>query len=225
MIPTTLLLVATVCLLNMRLASASIYPTKPIQGTTYTVDQCDLIEWKNTRQAPRCEGPVVIDLHVADDRMPATDSYVATVGKFSPNDKEAEFCPPANLRYRGSEYVFRFYCSNLPHDPIYTHDFSILGTAPSPYNAAFAHNSTRVATTATISTMTSPLSTTTSYVLASTTSTVYADSVDPSGHDEYRRKRPYYPNSARKNGIDMEKLKFRLVFIVWPALVGISMSL
>jgi len=73
MIPTTLLLVATVCLLNMRLASASIYPTKPIQGTTYTVDQCDLIEWKNTRQAPRCEGPVVIDLHVADDRMPATD--------------------------------------------------------------------------------------------------------------------------------------------------------
>ncbi|THV01853.1 hypothetical protein K435DRAFT_836743 [Dendrothele bispora CBS 962.96] len=220
MVPSSLLFVAVICLLNMRLASAAVWPTKPVQGTKYTVGKCGMIEWKNTPNAPQCEGPVVIDLHVANG------PYLATVGEYDLSDKKAEFCPPDDLHYRGSKYVFLFYCNNSPK-PVYTHDFTIRGTTPfSKYSAAFANNteamspgSTSISTssTTTLSQFSQPASSSTSSpFLASTTSTVSADSFDDN-------RRNY--NSARKNGIDMEKLKFRLVFIAWPALVGISMAL
>ncbi|KAF5353682.1 hypothetical protein D9758_008609 [Tetrapyrgos nigripes] len=220
MVPTNLLFIAAVSLLNLRLVSASLWPTRPVEGTTYQVGKCGTIEWEETQQDPQCGDSLVIDLHVADGR------YIATVGEFDADADQAMFCPPSDLCYHGSNYVFLFYCANS-RGPVYTHDFTILNTTPcsdAEYNQAFAHNTTSSGTPTTMTvpaTYTTPDSGSSSRILSSSTTTVFPDNED---QDDYRQRKKVY-NSARTSGFDMEKIKFRLVFIVWPALIGISMAL
>lgn len=91
----------------------------------------------------------------------------------------------------------------------------VVGSAPGNPAATFVlPNTTIISQLAPTKTMDTP-------------QTVYPNPLKP-GQDVASGGKGHYHNSASSLGstrVDLEKLKFRLVFIVWPALIGISMAL
>lgn len=45
------------------------------------------------------------------------------------------------------------------------------------------------------------------------------------GEQQQQQLGPFTPNTAGRRVFDVERFKFRLVFIIWPALIGVTMAM
>ncbi|KAG7095258.1 hypothetical protein E1B28_006031 [Marasmius oreades] len=230
---------------------AGVYITEPWADSKWTACQCQTLSWKDDAHPPHLfhmTGPAVADLYTE------AGHYTASVQIDDIKSGSVTVClpDPCTIEYRSSQYEVRI---NADDKIYWSHSFNITNIRCSPnacnpqkHPQAFvaAESDTILSDARTKSSASSeilhqttvPLAVTSSPVIGvpqnkpsvSTASTVPAASSDT----------PLQPASfglqSHRNGastrftksghwLDSEKMKFRLVFIVWPALVGISMAL
>ncbi|KAG2151568.1 uncharacterized protein EDB93DRAFT_262620 [Suillus bovinus] len=215
--------------------SASLYPIQPIQSTVYYAGQTALTSWIDDGTYPPLSNMGGITIQLYCD----SDTYLATLAtNVSSGAKSYRLDIPRSLvlLHDVSNFTLR-YLTNTPYEMvIYSADFRIVAqgdSIPTPTNAnASAGASSAVGSTSgnlffqatrTLSPSVSPsssLSGSESGTSTSTPSTVMPPlrPGDVGSIDQPSR------NSAAGR-IDIEKLKFRVVFILWPALLGVTMAL
>ncbi|KIK63300.1 hypothetical protein GYMLUDRAFT_83847 [Collybiopsis luxurians FD-317 M1] len=237
--PLFLFLFFGLCLLNARLASARLYPTCPVQGTVYYSRKCDPITWKDDEKSPnmRDMGLISVDLYMGEKFIYTIDQTYADAGSIM-------FCPPSPEDFdwpKNSEsnfFTIRFK-GDGENCTVYTHDFRISGissldaTSLNTFSEFVqAPGTSTLTASSSIATATSSTSTLnhqrpSGYDTSSTT--VYADPLPGSGKDGKvdinRAHHKYHGGAFSWKAMDTEKMKFRFVFIVWPALIGICMAL
>ncbi|KAJ3915158.1 hypothetical protein F5877DRAFT_82097 [Lentinula edodes] len=228
------------CLLNIRFVAARLYPTRPVNSTVYHCGKCDPITWVDDGKNPSMQnlGLLTVDLY-------CRGQYIFTIEQTYPDAEMLMFCPPSPDDFQWPQncdgYTLLFNGDNpSENSTIYTHDFHITGTSRAARfdikNHTVDENSilrtalgvsppSTLSSTAFVNlpTPTAPASTVNGRPQSSDTSatTVYADPLPGSNN----ANRPHHNSASFSRGVDMEKLKFRFVFIVWPALIGISMAL
>ncbi|KAE9405276.1 hypothetical protein BT96DRAFT_1015708 [Gymnopus androsaceus JB14] len=216
--PFFFLFILGLCLLNFRLAAAELYPTRPVASTVYRTQHCDPVTWIDDGKNPSMQnmGQLTVDLYCENEN----DYYVLTIGQADPLGQTLMFCPPRDFPWPDCDHRYKLLFNGTDgKKPIETHNFQIIGTHP---------NGGRTITIAPTSTSASAASTATSnqrpqgYDTSSTT--VYADPL-PYGSSGKKGSDAHRNSASSSRGVDMEKMKFRFVFIVWPALIGISMAL
>ncbi|KAJ3782568.1 hypothetical protein GGU10DRAFT_389773 [Lentinula aff. detonsa] len=225
-------------LYEFHIISARLYPTRPVSGTVYHCGKCDPITWMDDGKNPSMQnlGLLTVDLY-------CKDQYVFTIEQADPDAEMLMFCPPSPHDFQWPQgcnaYTLLFNGDNpSENQTIYTHDFRISGTSRAAkvefMNHTIAGNpALRTALGVGSQTLTISPTTSVSQVPTSTTpasltderhrsdtsaTTIYADPLTSTD-------RSHRNGASFTRSIDMEKLKFRFVFIVWPALIGISMAL
>ncbi|KAG1813667.1 uncharacterized protein BJ212DRAFT_1588642 [Suillus subaureus] len=213
-------------LLTLKLVSASLYPIQPIQNTVYYSGQSALTKWIDDGTYPLLTdmGGITIELYCD------SDTYLATLARnVTPGAMSCQLDIPRSVVYDGSNFTLR-YITNTPYDMIiYSADFRI----------AVQGDSLPTATHLNASSVTSSSSTTSENLFFQATTTPSSSSGstpspsltnlaipplrpgDVGNIDQPSRSR--LGNAAGR--IDIEKLKFRVVFILWPALLGVTMAL
>ncbi|KAI0087241.1 hypothetical protein BDY19DRAFT_956916 [Irpex rosettiformis] len=233
------LAVALTCALT---ALGNIYGTSPIANTVWTAGRSETVEWIDDKTSPRLSrlGPVDVELYSSDDNL------VATLAQgIDAEDKSFSAWISPSWGYDGSDYYIMFSCKKPPVT-IFTASFTIVGmaymsssgdntTAWSPDSDGFDPDSlgpNSPNTTATSTHSVSAVHSTGLSVSASATSSAQPSSTLPpiSPQDEEDYLRNHRGPGAVSNGgttlnIDYERLKFQLVFIIWPAIIGITMAL
>jgi len=214
------LLLALACL---KFVSSSLYPTRPIADTTFISGQLASITWidDNTHKPQLLQmGPLKIDLYAGKH------TYVKTLANnVSPGARSLNVTLPTNLSAYGSAYTLRFTSKRPAPLTVYTALFTIIDNATAfelnPISTANI-NGTQLLLTLVLpsSTIVSELTPTPSFAASST---VVANPL-PSSSDGLNRVLNGGVSTTGKR-FDMEKFKFRLVFIVWPALIGLSMAM
>ncbi|KII85492.1 hypothetical protein PLICRDRAFT_178557 [Plicaturopsis crispa FD-325 SS-3] len=199
-------------------ASAALYATQPTANTVYNVDEPGEITWVDDGMHPRLKdmGPVRIDLFTASGAR-----FIATLARnVNAGAKSTNITFP-QLNITADEYMLSF-VSKSPPLTVYTADFAI---NPS---ANITSIDPRIA--APLLTLVLPSTTYVSQLSPTTgpaaQQTVYASPIagSDSGKPLSRQSSAASGKSASQR-IDMEKIKFRLVFILWPALIGITMAM
>ncbi|KAG1853291.1 hypothetical protein C8R48DRAFT_723493 [Suillus tomentosus] len=203
--------------------SASLYPIQPIQNTVYYAGQTALTNWIDDGTYPLLNNMGGITIQLYCD----SDTYLATLAtNVSPGAKSYRFDIPRSLvqLHGGSNFTLR-YLTSIPYDMvIYSADFGIVvqgDSLPTPTNASASSRSTSqnlfFQATHTPSLSLAPSD--------SGTSTPTPGSVIPPLRpgDVGTIDQPSRNSAAGR--IDIEKLKFRVVFILWPALLGVTMAL
>ncbi|KAH7907446.1 hypothetical protein BJ138DRAFT_1129162 [Hygrophoropsis aurantiaca] len=187
-------------------ALCGLYPTKPIQNTVYEAGTPVLTTWVDDKTYPRIDtlDPLEIQLFCDDD------TYITTLATgVDPKSLSYQFTIPPNLVYSGSNFTIRFIPNTAGSDLIiYTADFTIAMNSQANSSSASSHS------------VTSSLASSSSTAIPPTTYT--APPLRP-GDIGYVPKSQQQKSAGRR--IDIEKVKFRLVFILWPALIGITMAL
>ncbi|KAJ4474245.1 hypothetical protein J3R30DRAFT_649903 [Lentinula aciculospora] len=223
-------------LLNLRLVAARLYPTRPVSGTLYHCGKCDPITWIDDGKNPSMQnlGLLTVDLY-------CKNQYVFTIEQADPDAGMLMFCPPSPRDFQWPQdcdvYTLLFNGDNhSENQTVYSHDFSVSGTSRTRIDVK-NHTTDETPTLRTalgVSGQTLTISPTASISLPTPTAPASTSNDRPQNHDPsattvYADPLPGsnlpHRNSASSKGIDMEKLKFRFVFIVWPALIGISMAL
>ncbi|KIJ16165.1 hypothetical protein PAXINDRAFT_113943 [Paxillus involutus ATCC 200175] len=206
------------------LASASIYPTQPVQGTVWTVEQPVLVTWVDDWQYPTLDvmGPCQISLYRD------TDTYLIKLASgVDPQSKSQQVTVPSDVlkngNSQGSGSTLRF----VPDTPldivVYSADFMINAANTTHASATSTVGGNSTSTARTSSTGPAPISSNRS----SEPSTVVVPPSRPGdvgGQQQSQGSRQAKSNSAGRR-IDIEKIKFRLVFVIWPVLMGITMAL
>ncbi|KAJ8474711.1 hypothetical protein ONZ45_g15858 [Pleurotus djamor] len=202
-------------------AVASLYPTSPVSSSIWTAGEYARVTWKNDARSPNLEevGPISISLYTAND------TFVRTLARnVSPQKRIQRVHVPDDLEYQDTKYFLRF-TSSRPRQTTYTTNFQILPVPNPKQAAAFADSNEQnlltlsAPPTTTSGTSSSVSQTTSTEVALAAGTTVHASPLPGSTHTINEN----YSNSDGR--VDMEMLKFRLVFVIWPALIGISMSL
>ncbi|RDB16493.1 hypothetical protein Hypma_002854 [Hypsizygus marmoreus] len=186
---------------------ASVYPTQPIAKTKFSTGQLAMVTWRDDNHKPHLEdmGYMRIDLHAADL------SYVLTLAdRVAPITRSHSVFIPPTLHKNSSHYTLRFITKHPPLE-IWTANFKIIpDNYLFPAGFALANATSNVTSSSTI----------TSTPQQTPVSTVRADPLTTS------------PSLTHGNGetsastkIDLETYRFRVLFVLWPALVGISMAL
>ncbi|GBE84629.1 predicted protein [Sparassis crispa] len=207
-----LLLVASV--------AANIYPTRPIANTIFSAGRSSSVTWINDRSHPSVQdmGPISIELYVAGD------THVATLSKnVQPTSRSNKVWISPTWGHNGSDYHIRFICDDPPLT-VYTADFTItMMSDMTPYTGLEAPRADEGSTSVSIalpsistSPSASPSSSTTTGASATTMQNPYADK---------KKTGAGGGNLWRRTSVDLERAKFRLVFILWPVLIGITMAL
>ncbi|KAI0777580.1 hypothetical protein BD413DRAFT_517992 [Trametes elegans] len=220
-------LLVTVALLSVQSVLAAIYGTNPVADTVLSAGRVATIQWVNDHRKPSIKdmGPIKIDLFVGQ-------TFVATLAdEVNPTDMSTDVWISPAWRHNASDYNIRFIC----HDPpstVYSADFTITDMAslfPLDGPTIDAHNEsspvvtymtprlTLVLPDATVVSMLKPTP-----VMARATATAPPLSI---AEDDPRTITQAGAALGKRSTLDMERLKFRLVSIFWPALVGISMAL
>ncbi|KAJ7182855.1 hypothetical protein C8R43DRAFT_15148 [Mycena crocata] len=206
---------------QLQLARASLFPTNPIANTTVTAGTEVQVTWIDTSRHPRLPemGSLLnIDLCCKDGTNPVT-----LARKVSPMSRTHMVLIPENLTCSGL-YVMIF-SSAYPPMKIWTADFNIapplITDSTLPYTPQLDDaNATHPQLTIVLpsATIVSDLAPTPKFAAATT---VEAGPLPPGGGGGGGLNRVHSPNRARKG----DDARFRLVFIVWPAVIGISMAL
>ncbi|KAI0795003.1 hypothetical protein C8Q75DRAFT_748511 [Abortiporus biennis] len=210
--------------------SGALYPTRPVASTVWSAGHSQSVTWLNDKHKPS-----IRDMGYLDIKLYAEDTYVATLAKsVDPRDRYTEVFISPDWSHNGSDYHIRFTCQK-PRLTIYTADFTVtnmasvsqtehtqqqkLAASPAPNGPSSTKNQYAPLT------LGLPNSTyTTPSAQPSNTVSPIADQQQDSGDSS-----DGIPNQSGSSiagrRVDMEKIKFRLVFILWPALIGISMAL
>ncbi|KAI8986855.1 hypothetical protein BD414DRAFT_461297 [Trametes punicea] len=223
-------LLVLAALLSAQCVSAGIYGTNPVSDTVLSAGRIASVTWRDDSSKPsvREMGPVKIDLYVGE-------SYVTTLADdVDPQSLSADVWISPSLGHNGSDYHMRFICQQPPLT-VYTADFTIINMAniyPIDGLTIDAHNESAPTITYITPELTLVLpDATVVSTLKPTPVTMRPTATAPPLTIE--EDEPYAPaqtgaavaTAGKRPTIDMERLKFRLVFIFWPALVGISMAL
>ncbi|KAH9896771.1 hypothetical protein C8Q73DRAFT_686963 [Cubamyces lactineus] len=217
-------------LLSVSSVTAGIFGTSPVSDTVLSAGRMASVTWTDDSSRPSVSdmGPIDIKLYVGE-------SYVVTLARgVDPTSLSTDVWISPSLKHNGSDYHMRFICYQPPLT-IYTADFSIINMATiSPLDGLTidAHNEsaptvtystpilTLVLPNATIVSTLKPTPVTMRPTTTAPPLTIEEDeprlSVQTGAATAALGKRPMF---------DMERFKFRLVFIFWPVLVGITMAL
>ncbi|KAJ7444574.1 hypothetical protein B0H11DRAFT_2088734 [Mycena galericulata] len=212
-------------LLAPQLALASLWPTHPTANTTFAAGNSMWITWIDTLDRPRLPemGLINMDLCTADGK------YVATFGeRISPMQRVHKAAIPHNLTSDGP-YVIIFH-STYPRVEYWTADFHI---TPAITDTALPYtppqladvNATHPQLTLVLpdTTVVSTLAPTAEFAAATTIS---AGPLPSYGVGGTGLNHVHSPNSGNpRKGSHFQDVGFRLTFILWPALIGISMAL
>ncbi|KAI0079796.1 hypothetical protein K474DRAFT_1638964 [Panus rudis PR-1116 ss-1] len=217
----------------------ALYATSPISSTVWSASRSQVITWTDDAEHPTLAelGKLDIELFVGKDK------HVATLGRgVHPEEKHFKTKVDPAWGHNGSDYNIRF-VSTQPVLTIYTADFTITNMAPkslkdstskSTHNGKFVTrtSSTFVSTaTANDHFQSGPYTYPTSSLPnsskpPSSQETTPVSSFGSSDGEGQARSRPLTSNSGpASKRIDYEKLKFRIVFILWPAVIGLTMAL
>ncbi|KZT02851.1 uncharacterized protein LAESUDRAFT_762503 [Laetiporus sulphureus 93-53] len=238
----------TVCLLYVSSVAAGLYGTRPIANTVLSAGRLSTVTWINDNTKPSLTemGPVRIDLYYQDN-------YVATVAdNVDPLSRHQKVWISPTWGPNGSDYHMRFICEDPPLT-IYTADFTITAmddTSPyggSEHDAEVSSSSYATKTSASVYTATfslGPLSISTTFESSSTGQSSTSPSLTSSSINTpvststspvmTQTENPYMDKAKtgasgssiwRKTTVDLERIKFRLVFILWPVLIGVTMAL
>ncbi|KAI0646237.1 hypothetical protein C8Q79DRAFT_961678 [Trametes meyenii] len=217
-------------LLSLESVSAGIYGTSPVADTVLSAGRMATVQWVNDHNKPSLSdmSPIKIDLYVRE-------AYVATLADdVDPTSLSRDVWISPSWRHNGSDYHIRFIC---PYPPltVYTADFTITDMAsiyPLDGLTIDAHNeSVPIVTYITPElTLVLPDATVVS-TLKPTPVTMQPTGTPPPLSTVEDQSRAIIQTSlasaalGKRPALDVERLKFRLVSIFWPALVGISMAL
>ncbi|KAG1786916.1 uncharacterized protein HD556DRAFT_1247500 [Suillus plorans] len=205
--------------------SASLYPTQPIQNTVYYAGQTALTGWIDDGTYPLLNNMGGITIQLYCD----SDTYLATLAtNVSPGVKSYQLDIPRSLvqLHTGSNFTLR-YLTSIPYDMvIYSADFGIVvqgDSLPTPTNASASSRSTSQ-NLFFQATHTPSLSLAPSESGTSASTSTPGSVIPPLRPGDVGTIDQPSRNSAAGR-IDIEKLKFRVVFILWPALLGVTMAL
>ncbi|KAJ7489161.1 hypothetical protein FB451DRAFT_1223923 [Mycena latifolia] len=209
---------------KVQLALASLYPTHPTADTIFNAGTEVSLKWIDSFHHPRLTemGSLKIELRTTDD------IYAATLATgVSPMPRTHTVVIPENLTHAGP-YVILF-ISIYPPMKIWTADFGIIPAvtdATLPYIPQLDDTNVthpRLTIVLPSATIVSELAPTTKFAAATTIS---AGPLPAGGGAGTGLNRVHSPSSANpRQGSGFQHAKFRLMFIVWPALIGISMAL
>ncbi|KAG2065642.1 hypothetical protein BDR04DRAFT_1172901 [Suillus decipiens] len=217
-------------LLTLKLVSASLYPIEPIQNTVYYSGQTSLTRWIDDGTYPLLSnmGGITIQLYCN------SDTYLATLATNVSADAETcELNIPRSLSLvrDASNFTLR-YVTNVPYDMIiYSADFAIVVRGDSLPAGTNINTNTNTNTTGSAS---SPARSTTSTqnlffqatnLPSSSTPSPTSIVMPPLRPDDIGNVNRPSRSAGSAGRIDIEKLKFRVVFILWPALLGVTMAL
>ncbi|CDO77548.1 hypothetical protein BN946_scf184912.g47 [Trametes cinnabarina] len=225
-------LLALVALLSVHCAQAGIYGTSPVANTVLSAGRIATVTWRDDQNEPSISemGPVKLDLYVGE-------SLVMTLADdLDPASGSADVWITPSLRHNGSDYHMRFICQDPPLT-VYTADFGITdmaNMAPLDGLDIGAHNEsaptvTYVTPMLTLvlpdATVVSTLKPTPVTMRPTPTAPPYTVEEDDEPHALPAQTGAAVATLGKRPTLDMERIKFRLVFIFWPALVGISLAL
>ncbi|KAJ6498511.1 hypothetical protein C8R47DRAFT_1111953 [Mycena vitilis] len=207
---------------NLQLAFGSLYPTHPDARSNPTSGTNMTVTWTDSRHPPhiRDMGPMDIDLCAPN----GTRCHPLATG-VSPTQRACSVLIPQNVSFTGtSKFVMLFTCS-YPIMTIWTHSFHIT-PGPSTTDSILPYMSDDNATNPELTlvlqatTVVSELAPTPKVPAATTISAgPLNDQSGGAGLD-----RVHSPNSANPRK-ESREAQYRLAFILWPALIGISMAL
>ncbi|KAG1732847.1 uncharacterized protein EDB91DRAFT_1348938 [Suillus paluster] len=220
---------ATLTLAILTLVSASLYPIQPIQNTVYYAGETALTRWIEDGSFPLLSdmGGITIQLYCDDD------TYLATLAtNVSPAAKYCQLDIPRKLVHDSSNFTFRYITDTPYNTTIYSADFTIVVPGDSFLSSQGSISTSTSGNLFFQATTSQPLSLSPS---SSTSSVVSGGSMPSSTSIVIPPLRPGdignidQPSGNSKSSaagrIDIEKLKFRVVFILWPALLGVTMAL
>ncbi|PPQ92739.1 hypothetical protein CVT25_015360 [Psilocybe cyanescens] len=200
---------------------ASLYPTKPVASTTYTAGQPAEVTWIEDGRKPLMNTTIgfKIDLYAGNK------TYIATLSKDAdPRSLYTTVYIPLSVPENFRHFTLRFLITQPPQI-IYTADFNIIPNPYAPLPSSSSRNNASSSQAPSVTTVTSTIISriTGSQSVLSSTTTKASKGVPRmiwalGGHG----RRPGPPGGGSK--LDVEMIKFRLVFMVWPALVGLSMA-
>ncbi|KAJ6551153.1 hypothetical protein B0H19DRAFT_1263844 [Mycena capillaripes] len=212
---------------NLQLALASLYPTHPTAETIFRPGERANLTWIDTHPRPHLAEMGSLAIHLCTTNGTSVFTFAKEV---SPMSRVHSVEIPQNLALHGSscnEFVIIF-MSVYPIMRIWTHDFcitpSITDSTASYIPQVDEANTTNPLITFVLPTTTivSELAPTTK-VPAATTISAEAPQGDEAGTG---LNRVHSPNSANpRQGSEYQDVRFPLVFIAWPALIGISLAL
>ncbi|KAH9925794.1 uncharacterized protein B0H18DRAFT_1008394, partial [Fomitopsis serialis] len=218
-------------------ATAGLYPTRPIASTVLSAGRMSTITWINDDTQPSLSqmGPVRIDLFSGDD------NYVATLAQnVEPTRRSKSVWISPTLGPNGSDYHLRFICEDPPMT-VYTAGFTLSAMDDTPpYHrssraetrsttySALENNATSSFSTFSAAPTSMNISASSSYSSRPSSSSLSSSyAVPTSTSNTYRQKAHSSTGSSgswKRNTVDTERLKFRLVFVLWPLLVGMTMA-
>ncbi|KAI9573043.1 hypothetical protein HD554DRAFT_1134234 [Boletus coccyginus] len=222
--------------------SASVYPTQPIQATVWSADQPMLVSWIEDWKYPMLTemGPLDISL------WSNTDTYLTQLASgVDPKTKTCQVTVPGWVLKQGSKYTLRFTMSKPIDAMVYSADFAIIpantttGTGTGSGAVALATQSGTAGTgngsgsgfgtvPTTTGSLTSLTATTTTTSASDRLGSTASSGVPPPSGTITGGGVPSQGQraaSAGRKSVDVEKLKFRFVFVIWPVLMGITMAL
>ncbi|KAA1467538.1 hypothetical protein DENSPDRAFT_251109 [Dentipellis sp. KUC8613] len=231
---------------------ATLYPTQPVQNTVLQAGRSATIRWIDDGKSPLMWESRDMHIELYGGEVSASHSHRHRVvykshwpqahlgtlaNNVDPSVLSVEVWISPELASNSSDFYIRF-IGKHPAFTVYSSRFTITGMAGSDSTnvstipvGALTNSDTSGAVpykTAPIFTVVLPGTTLTSSQLPVQTPTTISAPSLPSHSSE--AKSPEQPEKAdQRNGVvgrvDMEKLKFRLVFILWPALMGITMAM
>ncbi|KAH9846384.1 hypothetical protein C2E23DRAFT_853037 [Lenzites betulinus] len=209
---------------------AGIYGTWPVADTVLSAGRVTTIEWINDHRKPSIDamGPIKIVLYVGENAVATLADHV------DPASLAANVWISPALGHNGSDYHIRFICQDPPV-AVYTADFTIIDMASiSPMDGLTtdAHNESAPTVTYITPQLTLVLpDATVVSTLKPTPITMRPTATAPPLSFEKDGWHPELPIGAamsmlgKRSTFDAERFKFQLVFVFWPALVGVTMAL
>ncbi|EIW79593.1 hypothetical protein CONPUDRAFT_144831 [Coniophora puteana RWD-64-598 SS2] len=194
------------------LAAGALYPTKPVQNTQYVAGSTVTTTWKDDGKYPNLDamGSVEIGLFHKSGR------YLATLAtNVDPSSKSHEIVIPLaaiqGLPSGQRDYTLHFQASSPYKFSIFTGDFSIVRPEGDPGSP---NSSASLTFSSLWSFPGSP---------QSTASALTAPPFTPGSVQNPSAQQSRNSGSSLWN-VDVERLDFWLLFVLWPAVVGISMA-
>ncbi|KAM5532118.1 hypothetical protein V8D89_014211 [Ganoderma adspersum] len=216
--------------LTTRTVSASLFPTFPTAHSILTAGRVTTVRWVDDQERPSIitMGPCRIDLFV-------DYTYVTNLAEgVDPKAGSADVWISPSWRHNGTNFYLRFTCEQ-PHHVAYTADFTVTGMsniAPLDGPTINTHNESAFTIAYVPPKLTVTLPTATSTVKPIIYSSSYPSGFAPpiASLENDPGMQPIKTGSAaaglrKRPTVDLERLKFRFVFIFWPALIGITMAL
>ncbi|PCH37198.1 hypothetical protein WOLCODRAFT_167375 [Wolfiporia cocos MD-104 SS10] len=239
------MLVFASVLLYIASAAAGLYGTRPVASTVLSAGRFSTVTWINDNSRPSLSemGPVRIDLYVGGDTLVAT-----LAENVEPTRRHHSVWISPTWGPNGSDYHMRFICEDPPL-VIYTADFTITAMDDTPpwQGEAKALAQTASTTSSGSSYASFPAASTLPFSLGSmnfstaqsvmptTMSKISTSVASASSSSSTIEPDNPYMNKAKtgasggllwkRTAVDLERVKFRLVFILWPALIGMTMAL